>query len=126
MKGTGTPVQCASSDVTVDPATGHMVLRDSTTTGPMYNSSAGGVDGVPPAPPTGRKLLSSQETQDGGRKLLQTSTSTQVAMTMTPICEWHSKDFYNSATNTWLTNTCRCAAVDNTGRESSCLFTFLE
>lgn len=58
MKGTSTPVQCASTDLTVDPLTGHLLLRDTTPSGVTINVEIGASD-VPVAatPFPGRKLL---------------------------------------------------------------------
>ena len=128
VKGSGTPVQCASSDLSIDPVTGHIVLRQATTTadqttnfdnstasnrtainGTAINSTA--FNTTVTGGGFGRKLLSGPDSADSGtaagRSLLQTSSGvTQPAMIMSPPCTWHSSDFYSSTTGKHLQGVC--------------------
>lgn len=99
-------MQCASSDLTVDPVSGHLLLRDTTPSGVTFNVEIGSSD-ANPSPGAGRKLLAGQDSQPAGRSLLQTPSPTaQPVLAMNTICEWHSPDFWNSVTGTYLTGTC--------------------
>ena len=108
VKGSGTPVQCASTDVTVDPVTGHLVLRGTTPSTSTLNYEVGASDATVNISTPGRKLLaSSGDSQAASRSLLQiNSTPTQTVSTLSAVCAWHSADFYNTATGSYLTGPC--------------------
>jgi hypothetical protein len=112
VKGSGTPVQCASTDMTVDPVTGHLLLRQTTPSGLTANFDVGGNTSAL----SGRKLLQSADgSVEAGRRLMQgwPGWLQQPVVTMNPICTWHSPDFWNSATGTYLTGSCSQFAYAN-------------
>lgn len=105
VKGAGTPVQCANTDLTVDSTTGSLVIRL-----PVEQP----VTVAPTSVVTGRRLLEVGDSSTGptGRHLLQTSNTTTVATankvvtTVPAVCRWHSTSFYDFSTATYLTNEC--------------------
>ena len=110
MKGTNTPVQCANTDLTIDPATGHLVMRQTTPSGGVstINFDAN-YPATTPATVGGRKLLSSPDdnTNAVGRDLLQAALSPATPVgTLKSICKWHSLDFYNPSTGLYLQGAC--------------------
>jgi hypothetical protein len=61
-------VQCASTDLTVDPVTGHLLVRDTTPSSVTVNFTVGAGDATA-SPGAGRKLLAGQDSQPAGRTL---------------------------------------------------------
>jgi len=110
VKGSGTPVQCASSDITIDPVTGHLVMRETTPYASVtlnYNASDTLASDLSITVAPGRKLLSAPSNGNAiGRSLLTDSNTNTPVVTMSSVCTWHSTDFYNPDTGSFLTGTC--------------------